>query len=95
MIYFDEHNRLHIVDENGWWTPSMLPNLLSELYSALAAGEEDGLSLHETAMFLQLLLPTEQQMTNMFGARRTANETSNPNGHEQATTKETDQAEDR
>ena len=73
MIYFDEHNRLHIVDENGWWAPSMLPNLLSELYSALAAGEEDGLSFHETAMFLQLLLPTEQQMTNMFGARRTTN----------------------
>ncbi len=42
MIYFDEHNRLHIVDENGWWAPSMLPNLLSELYSALADGAEDG-----------------------------------------------------
>ena len=69
MIYFDEHNRLHIVDENGWWAPSMLPNLLSELYSALAAGAEDDLSYRETAMFLQLLLPTEQQMTNMFGAR--------------------------
>ena len=75
MIYFDEHNRLHIVDNDGWWTPSMLPNLLSELYSALAAGAEDGLSYRETAMFLQLLLPTEQQMTNMFGARRTTNET--------------------
>lgn len=71
MIYFDEHNRLHIVDENGWWAPSMLPQLLSELYSALAAGEEDGLSFHETAMFLQLLLPTKEQMTNMFAARRT------------------------
>lgn len=70
MIYFDEHNRLHIVDENGWWAPSMLPQLLSELYSALAAGEEDGLSFHETAMFLQLLLPTKEQMTNMFAARR-------------------------
>ena len=71
MIYFDEHNRLHIVDNDGWWTPSMLPNLLSELYSALADGAEDGLSYRETAMFLQLLLPTEQQMTNMFAARRT------------------------
>ena len=69
MIYFDEHNRLHIVDENGWWQPNMLPGLLSELYSALADGAEDGLSYRETAMFLQLLLPTEQQMTNMFGAR--------------------------
>ena len=75
MIYFDEHNRLHIVDENGWWTPDMLPQLLSELYSALAVGEEDSLSFHETAMFLQLLLPTGEQMTNMFAARSTANET--------------------
>ena len=79
MIYFDDHNRLPIVDENGWWAPSMLPQLLSELYSALAAGEEDGLSLHETAMCLQLLLPTKEQMTNMFGARRTTNKTHKEN----------------
>ena len=75
MIYFDEHNRLHIVDENGWWAPSMLPNLLSELYSALADGAEDGLPYRETAMFLQLLLPTARQMTNTFAPRYTANET--------------------
>lgn len=79
MIYFDEHNRLHIVDENGWWTPDMLPQLLSELYSALAAGEADRLSFHETAMFLQLLLPTEQQMIKMFAPRRTTNETDKEN----------------
>ena len=79
MIYFDEHNRLHIVDENGWWAPNMLPNLLSELYSALAAGAEDGLSLHETAMFLQLLVPTEQQMTNMFAPHCTTNKSFSKN----------------
>ena len=75
MIYFDEHNRLHIVDENGWWAPSMLPNLLSELYSALAAGAEEGISYHETAMFLQLLVPTKEQMKDMFAPHRTTNET--------------------
>ena len=64
-----------MTDLNGWWQPNMLPGLLSEIYSALADGAEDGLSYRETAMFLQLLLPTEQQMTNMFGARRTTNET--------------------
>ena len=72
MIYFDEKNRMHIVDETGWWQPNMLPQLLSELYSALAAGAEDGLSYRETAMFLQLLVPTERQMTNMFGRNGTA-----------------------
>ena len=75
MIYFDEHNRMHIVDENGWWTPAILPKLLSELYGALSTGEEDGLSFHETAMFLQLLIPTKEQMINMFAPRPTANET--------------------
>ena len=44
MIYFDEHKRMHIVDETGWWEPKMIPQLLSELYGAIAAGTEDGLS---------------------------------------------------
>ena len=75
MIYFDEHNRLHIVDDSGWWEPSMLPQLLSEIYSALAAGAEEGISFHETAMFLQLLVPTKEQMKDMFAPHRTTNET--------------------
>lgn len=75
MIYFDEHNRLHIVDENGWWEPSMLPQLLSEIYSTLAAGAEEGISFHETAMFLQLLVPTKEQMKDMFAPHRTTKET--------------------
>lgn len=75
MIYFDEHNRLHIVDNDGWWTPSMLPALLSEIYSTLAAGAEEGISFHETAMFLQLLVPTKEQMKDMFAPHRTTKET--------------------
>ena len=75
MIYFDEHNRLHIVDNDGWWTPSMLPALLSEIYSTLAAGAEEGISFHETAMFLQLLVPTKKQMKDMFAPHRTTKET--------------------
>lgn len=75
MIYFDEHNRLHIVDDSGWWEPSMLPQLLSEIYSTLAAGAEEGISFHETAMFLQLLVPTKEQMKDMFAPHRTTNKT--------------------
>ena len=75
MIYFDEHNRLHIVDNDGWWEPNRIPSLLSEIYSALANGAEDGISFHETAMFLQLLLPTKEQMKDMFAPHRTTNET--------------------
>lgn len=48
MIYFDEHKRMHIVDETGWWEPKMIPQLLSELYGAIAAGTEDGLSYHKS-----------------------------------------------
>lgn len=76
MIYFDEHKRMHIVDETGWWEPKMIAQLLSELYGAIAAGTEDGLSYHETAMFLQLLLPTGRQMTDMFAHPE---ETTEPN----------------
>lgn len=75
MIYFDEHKRMHIVDETGWWEPKMIAQLLSELYGAIAAGTEDGLSYHETAMFLQLLLPTGRQMTDMFAHPDETNET--------------------
>ena len=75
MIFFDEHKRMHIVDETGWWEPKMIPQLLSELYGAIAAGTEDGLSYHETAMFLQLLLPTGRQMTDMFAHPEETTET--------------------
>ena len=75
MIFFDEHKRMHIVDETGWWEPKMITQLLSELYGAIAAGTEDGLSYHETAMFLQLLLPTGRQMTDMFAGRSATSET--------------------
>ena len=75
MIYFDEHNRLHIVDNDGWWTPSMLPALQKELYNAIQHAAEEGLPLMELPTLLHLLVPTKEQMKDMFAPHRTTNET--------------------
>ena len=75
MIYFDEHNRLHIVDNDGWWTPGMIPALQKELYNAIQHAAEEGLPLMEIPTLLHLLVPTKEQMINMFAPRSTANKT--------------------